>query len=113
MSRFWKKSVQPYKLLVYLLYGEGDWILRECTSEALISTCRTGPMTRALGITTDRMKEYMAILSDSGLVQEVSYSYGKMVAKLEYPGNWEADGWTGEVVNPSWFKPKEATNDRP
>jgi hypothetical protein len=79
-----KYKLVPYKILVMLMYGQGDWIQRLPNGQIL---AQTGPMSRKCTVTNRRLHGYLRTLAESGYLTSYSYpTRGQiLVTLLEVP----------------------------
>ncbi len=78
------RKSNPFRLLVWLLYGTYDWI---ALSEAGLVTFRTGPCAKVLHVTNSRLHDYIQDLQTKDFLRVVTRGHGFYTVRLTKPKN--------------------------
>lgn len=77
-----QRKLTPFKVLVFILYGEFDFIEWESPTLCKLSL---GPLSRALGLPNYRLRDYLLYLAEYGYLQNLELSYGRAVCRITLP----------------------------
>jgi hypothetical protein len=76
-------KINPYKILVLLLYGTYDFVKWDCD----LCTGRTNQLARLIRKPTHRVRDYLRWLADRGYIQDLQLDWGKFKFKQPTPKN--------------------------
>lgn len=81
--RVMRNRLLPYRVLVYLLYGQQPWLERLGDDRVLI---KTGPMARSLRTSVTKLREHLDWLKAFGYLENVETAKrGCEIASLRLP----------------------------
>ena len=83
MTKLPSNKINPYKILVLLLYHDYSWAIWDCDR----CTIQTPKLARLLGKSSYRIREYIKWLQEKGYIYDLSLNIGTLSFTVTEPPN--------------------------